>query len=199
MEQVGLGKTFWKSYFDFSKCQACHQRCIENKIQHHKFLGPIMRMAEKVRQSRNEFCKPTLLPKNEFDFTTMIPQVDLFSFVFWKKLKTPKRHFEINWPLSAPQIWKPNDSYTTTVIKQGRGQLYPLPPFNPSSDGPGIYMGAVGRWEWRIVAREEHSGVNLFTTLMYFRTPLFASIEYSRWLPWHDNVRYSSFLPSVGW
>ena len=29
------------------------------------------------------------------------------------------------------------------------------------------YMGAVGRCEWRIVAREEHSGVNLFTTLMY--------------------------------
>ena len=29
----------------------------------------------------------------------MIPQVDLFSFVFWKNLKIPKRHFEINWPL----------------------------------------------------------------------------------------------------
>ena len=24
---------------------------------------------------------------------------DLFSFVFWKKVKTQKRHFEINWPL----------------------------------------------------------------------------------------------------
>ena len=32
----------------------------------------------------------------KFDCTTMIPQVDLFSFVFWEKLKTPKRHFEIN-------------------------------------------------------------------------------------------------------
>ena len=31
----------------------------------------------------------------EFDFTTMIPQVDLFSFVFWRKSKTPKNHFEI--------------------------------------------------------------------------------------------------------
>ena len=31
----------------------------------------------------------------KFDFTTMIPQVDLFSFVFWKNLKTPKIHFEI--------------------------------------------------------------------------------------------------------
>ena len=33
-----------------------------------------------------------------FDLTTMIPQVDLFFFGFWKNLKTPKRHFEINWP-----------------------------------------------------------------------------------------------------
>ena len=37
---------------------------------------------------------------NEFDFTIMIPQVDLFLFFFWKKLKTTKRHFEINWPLA---------------------------------------------------------------------------------------------------
>ena len=32
----------------------------------------------------------------KFDLTTMIPEVDLFSFVFWKNLKTPKRCFEIN-------------------------------------------------------------------------------------------------------
>ena len=38
---------------------------------------------------------------NEFNFTTMTPQVDLFSFVFWKKLKTPKRYFEIKWPLET--------------------------------------------------------------------------------------------------
>ena len=23
----------------------------------------------------------------------------MFSFVLWKKVKTPKRHFEINWPV----------------------------------------------------------------------------------------------------
>ena len=32
-----------------------------------------------------------------------LPLVDLFSFVFWRTLKTPKRHFEINWPLA---VWK---------------------------------------------------------------------------------------------
>ena len=37
--------------------------------------------------------------KNKFNFTTMIPQVDLFSFVFWRKLKRLKRPFEIIWPL----------------------------------------------------------------------------------------------------
>ena len=36
---------------------------------------------------------------NGIDFTTKIPLVDFFSFLFWKKLKTPKRQFEINWPL----------------------------------------------------------------------------------------------------
>ena len=38
---------------------------------------------------------------NKFYFTTMKPQVDLFLFIFWRKLKTPKRHFEINWPLTS--------------------------------------------------------------------------------------------------
>ena len=33
---------------------------------------------------------------NEFYFTTIKPQIDLFSFLFWRKLKAPKRHFEIN-------------------------------------------------------------------------------------------------------
>ena len=42
----------------------------------------------KVRQSRNDFFKPTFPPKkqtNEFYFTTIKPQVDMFSFVFWRK------------------------------------------------------------------------------------------------------------------
>ena len=29
----------------------------------------------------------------------MVPQVELFSFVFWENWETPKRHFEINRPL----------------------------------------------------------------------------------------------------
>ena len=33
---------------------------------------------------------------NKFDFTTMVPQVELFLFVFLGELKSPKRHFEIN-------------------------------------------------------------------------------------------------------
>ena len=46
----------------------------------------------------------------EFDFTTMIPQVDLFLFVFWRKSTTQKNHFEINWPLVtrkyAALLWR---------------------------------------------------------------------------------------------
>ena len=49
----------------------------------------------KVRQIRNDFFKPMFLPKNEKTNSTLL-LVDLFSFVFWKKVKTPKRRFEIN-------------------------------------------------------------------------------------------------------
>ena len=41
----------------------------------------------KVRQSRNDFFKPTFLPKNEFNFTTMILQVDFFSFIFLEEIE----------------------------------------------------------------------------------------------------------------
>ena len=51
----------------------------------------------------------------EFDFTTMIPQIDLFSFVFWRKAKTPKNHFEIIWPLiNAPLVIFPS-SFTISI------------------------------------------------------------------------------------
>ena len=35
---------------------------------------------------------------NKFDFTVMIPQINFFLFpdYCWRKIKTPKRHFQIN-------------------------------------------------------------------------------------------------------
>ena len=56
----------------------------------------------KVRQIWNYFFKPMFLPKNERINLTLL-LVYLFSFVFWKKVKTPKRHFEIKWPLVGHQ------------------------------------------------------------------------------------------------
>ena len=46
----------------------------------------------KVRQNRSNFFKPT------FRRNSILLLWDLFSFNFWRKLKTLKRHFEINWP-----------------------------------------------------------------------------------------------------
>ena len=37
--------------------------------------------------------------KEQMNSFMLLPGV--FSFVFWKKLKTPRRHFEINWPLGT--------------------------------------------------------------------------------------------------
>ena len=56
----------------------------------------------KVRQIRNDFFKPTFLPKNERTNLTLL-LADLFSFFFWKRVKTPKPHLEINWYLSNVQ------------------------------------------------------------------------------------------------
>ena len=56
----------------------------------------------KVKQSRKYVFKPTFLPKNKQTNSTLLLwylSLTFFLFVFWKKLKTPKRHFEINWPL----------------------------------------------------------------------------------------------------
>ena len=35
----------------------------------------------------------------KFNFSAMVTQVNLFSFIFLGELKTPKRHFKINWHL----------------------------------------------------------------------------------------------------
>ena len=58
----------------------------------------------KVRQIQNDFFKPMFLPKNERTNSSLL-LVDLFSFIFWKKVRTPKRHFEISWPLMNSS-WK---------------------------------------------------------------------------------------------
>ena len=45
----------------------------------------------------------------KFNLTTTVPQVELFPFIFLKESTTPKRHFEINWPL----VLKPKNETTT--------------------------------------------------------------------------------------
>jgi hypothetical protein len=66
----------------------------------------------------------------------MIPQVDLFSFVFWKKLKTQKtKHFEINWPLVDTKY---KYKFTAFGLDDGFEQNFPrcqlnyLGSFNPT-------------------------------------------------------------------
>ena len=70
----------------------------------------------KVKQIRNDFFKPTFLPKNERTNLTLL-LVDLFLFVFWKKVKTPKRHFEINWPLQGYQMYSRTETWGTSNLK----------------------------------------------------------------------------------
>ena len=57
-------------------------------------IAHILSAALKVKQKRNNFFNPMFPPKNE----QANPQVDSFSFIFWRKLTI---HFAINWPLAA--------------------------------------------------------------------------------------------------
>ena len=50
------------------------------------------------------FFSPTFLPKDKQTNSTLL-LVDLFSFVFWKKVNTPKNNFEIN-QLDFFKSWK---------------------------------------------------------------------------------------------
>ena len=46
-----------------------------------------------ISEEHFSILNPPKKRTKEFDFTTMLPQVYLFSFTFWERLKTPKRHF----------------------------------------------------------------------------------------------------------
>ena len=75
----------------FFWCLQINQNTIEN-------FRRISVLASKGQIISKGFLMSSISSKKRtkaFDFTTMIPQVDLFSFVFWRKPKTPKNHFEI--------------------------------------------------------------------------------------------------------
>ena len=63
----------------------------------------------KVSWFRKQIVKQQILPKNE-QMNSFLLLCEVFSFVFWKKLKTPKQHFEIIWPLArmGTILIKPN-------------------------------------------------------------------------------------------
>ena len=54
---------------------------------------------------------------NKFVSTTMIPQVDLFLFVFWRKSTTPKNHFKINWHLKLLKDFFEKDNKINSFLR----------------------------------------------------------------------------------
>ena len=56
----------------------------------------------KVRQNWNDFSKTTF-PPNPTKQIQFYYNETCFCLFFWRKLRTPKRHFEINWPLTNPK------------------------------------------------------------------------------------------------
>ena len=69
-------------------------------------MGLLLFETIKGQTNSKLFFQAKVSSKNEQTNSTLL-LVDLFSFVFWKKVKTPKRHFEINWHLvvvACPRI-----------------------------------------------------------------------------------------------
>ena len=55
----------------------------------------------KVRQSRNDFFKPKILPKNEWTNLTLLLwylSLNVFVFYFGRNGRHKKNHLKINWP-----------------------------------------------------------------------------------------------------
>ena len=134
------------SFFEFIRDSLNYRKWLKflEILKNHKRKGPqsINTLYSRTLLYRVFFCSPTCAmhfntkgqiisnsnygmlnsPKkrtNKFDFTTMIPQVNLFSFVFLRKLKTPKRHFEINWPLVCE-----NSAFFLPGILPGRNKIH---------------------------------------------------------------------------
>ena len=89
------------------------------------------------------FFQADVFPKkqiNKLDFTTMIPQVDLFSFIVWKKLKTQTRYLEINWPL---YYYKKNNFFLPlkTKVAHNRPNFFSvLPTGQKPAQIPNIFL-----------------------------------------------------------
>ena len=79
------------------------QYCLKNFLA---FLFKIIIIGQLISKRLFGIINSSRKRTKQFNLT-MIPLVDLFSYVFWKNLKTPKRHFEIHWPLwFSTVIWQ---------------------------------------------------------------------------------------------
>ena len=104
----------WNHYFGLGQIPKLKPKMADTFGRYHdRYQNHIAKEGSKGQLISKCFLGSSISSKkqtNEFDFTTMIPQVDLFLFVFWRKSTTQKNHFEINWPLVtrkyAALLWR---------------------------------------------------------------------------------------------
>ena len=126
---------------------------------------------------------------NKFYFTTMKPQVDLFLFVFWRKLKTPKRYFEINWPLVDFQkgLQKVPSSYFQSPFLKVKNhpnffcfiilnyQIFAIGIFDKSNSRNDLFpklMSKFSRLIWKTVNQKNYFSRSYFCAKIYFQLTL---------------------------
>ena len=97
----------------------------------------------RILNSTGQLISKGLLQENEwknFHLTTMILQVGLF----WKNLKTTKRHLEIKWPLLHSRT---SVSTLSHRIRDGNSSENSIPRgIEESRNGKSTFLGDRGRW-----------------------------------------------------
>ena len=86
------------------------QYCLKNFLA---FLFKIIIKGQLISKRLFGIINSSRKRTKQFNLT----MIDLFSYVFWKNLKTPKRHFEIHWPLwFSTVIWQFIDLIQVSTI-----------------------------------------------------------------------------------
>ena len=134
----------------------------------------------KVSKTQKQIVKPWILPKNK-QMNSFLLLCDVF---LWKKLKTPRIHFEITWPLSsAMDTFCPNFK-NTCMQKISLTSHISMPPcflfcwWPPPWDAPLVCMilylkNSLFYWIICFLLNNSLGFLNLITVLFWHNSQVF--------------------------
>ena len=111
-ESISCRKNVFKLKFSNKNTFVLHEMDTLMVVLMSKKLLIWFEQPSKVSWFQKQIVKPWVLPKNG-QTNSFLLLCDVFLFVFWKKVNTLNRHFEINWPLMTINFVTFRTSYET--------------------------------------------------------------------------------------